>query len=126
MPLCVCVLWCVRAFCQDMRVSEVMQPRITVEALEVNATLLDFLHLVNETKYSRIPVYEGEIDRIVGVAIVKDVLTFAMRPELHRSMKVGDLMEPTYFVPESMRAQAVLEEMRRFVLPVSACLRKRE
>ena len=66
-----------------MRVSEVMKPRINVEALEANATLADFLHLVNATKYSRIPVYEGEIDRIVGVAIAKDVLVYAMRPELH-------------------------------------------
>jgi CBS domain containing-hemolysin-like protein len=41
---------------QDMRVSEVMRPRISVEALDANATLHDFLHLVNTTKYSRIPV----------------------------------------------------------------------
>jgi CBS domain containing-hemolysin-like protein len=37
-----------------MRVSEVMQPRITMEALEVNATLADFLQLVDTTKYSRV------------------------------------------------------------------------
>jgi Mg2+/Co2+ transporter CorC len=58
-------------------------------------------------------VFAGEIDRIVGVAIAKDVLMYAMNPALHLSMKVADLMEPTYFVPESMRVQAVLEEMRR-------------
>jgi len=152
-----------------MRVSEVMQPRITMEALEVNATLADFLQLVDTTKYSRVimcghvhwrvlnctcvcvsmfvlpcsqifsgnvwfrvfifslffsislrllysekvPVYEGEIDRVVGVAIAKDALRFAMQPQLHDTMKVSELMEPTYFVPESMRVQVVLEEMRR-------------
>ena len=48
-----------------------MRPRINVEALEVNATLGEFLHLVNKTQYSRIPVYEEEIDHIVGVTIVK-------------------------------------------------------
>ena len=50
---------------------QVMRPRINVEALEVNATLGEFLHLVNKTQYSRIPVYEEEIDHIVGVTIVK-------------------------------------------------------
>ena len=61
----------------------------------------------------KVPVYEGEIDRVVGVAIAKDALRFAMQPQLHDTMKVSELMEPTYFVPESMRVQVVLEEMRR-------------
>ena len=59
---------------QDMRVSEVMKPRINVEALEANATLVEFMELVNTTKYSRIPVYDTEIDQIMGVAIAKDLL----------------------------------------------------
>ena len=63
--------------------------------------------------HRQVPVYEGEIDRVVGVAIAKDALRFAMQPHLHDTMKVSELMEPTYFVPESMRVQVVLEEMRR-------------
>lgn len=96
---------------QDMRICEVMKPRINVEALEANSTLADFLHLVNTTKYSRFPVYEGEIDHIVGVVIVKDLL--GVEPSLYSTTKVRSLMEATYFVPESMRVQMVLEEMRR-------------
>mmetsp|Transcript_29694 Transcript_29694/g.66593 ORF Transcript_29694/g.66593 Transcript_29694/m.66593 type:complete len:564 (+) Transcript_29694:136-1827(+) len=98
---------------QDMRVSEVMRPRINIAALEANATLCDFLLLVNRTKYSRIPVYVDDIDNIAGVAIAKDLLIYAMQPELHNTTKVGSFMEPTYFVPESMRVQSVLEEMRK-------------
>jgi len=98
---------------QDMRVSEVMRPRINVEALEVNATLTDFLEMVNTTKYSRIPVYEGEIDHIVGVVIARDLLIYAMQSDIRNITKISELMEPTYFVPESMRVQSVLEEMRR-------------
>lgn len=98
---------------QDMRVSEIMKPRINVEALEADATLHEFLNLVTHTQYSRIPIYEKEIDHIVGVVIAKDTLQLAMQPALHNSTKVKTLMEPTYFVPESMRVQMVLEEMRK-------------
>lgn len=98
---------------QDMRVSEIMKPRIKVEALEANSTLHEFLSLVSTTKYSRIPIYVREIDHIVGVVIAKDTLQVAMQPELHNTTKVKTLMEPTYFVPESMRVQMVLEEMRK-------------
>jgi putative hemolysin len=96
---------------QDMRVSEVMKPRINVEALDANATLTHFLHVVNKTKYSRFPVFEGEIDHIVGVAIAKDLL--GVEASSFDTTRVREIMEPTYFVPESMRVQMVLEEMRR-------------
>ena len=99
---------------QDMRVSEVMKPRINVEALEANATLVEFMELVNATKYSRIPVYDTEIDQIMGVAIAKDLLVYALeKPEALANVTVRELMEPTYFVPEFMVVQKVLEEMRR-------------
>jgi len=98
---------------QDTRVSEVMKPRVEVEALEKNATLMDLLHVVNSTHYSRIPIYDESIDKIVGVTIAKDLLSYAADPVSLRTCTVAEVMEPTYFVPESMVVQRVLEEMRR-------------
>ena len=67
---------------------------------QANATLCDFLLLVNRTKYSRIPVYVDDIDNIAGVAIAKDLLIYAMQPELHNTTKVKTTHPqlPTAFV----------------------------
>ena len=98
---------------QDMKVFEVMRPRVDVQALEANSSLAEFLRLVNATKYSRIPIYDEEIDRIMGVVIAKDILQFIGKPVDLEEKKVEELMEPTYFVPETMAVQKVLEEMRK-------------
>ena len=59
-------------------------------------------------------VNNGEIDQIMGVAIAKDLLAYALDDsEALATVKVRELMEPTYFVPEFMVVQKVLEEMRR-------------
>lgn len=65
-----------------------------------------------ETKYSRIPVYSGEIDRISGVVLSKDLLDFVQEPEKLSSVLVADETESTYFVPETMSVWNVLEEVR--------------
>ncbi|KAJ8599712.1 hypothetical protein CTAYLR_004744 [Chrysophaeum taylorii] len=104
---------------QDTRVSEIMRPRVEVKALEQNDTMLSLLRLVNATGHSRIPVYDDEIDNIVGVVNAKKLLDFvqsstssAKRPLLLEAT-IKECCEPTYFVPETMPAWKVLEEMRR-------------
>jgi Mg2+/Co2+ transporter CorC len=55
---------------------------------KMKSTLHEFLMLVNETQYSRVPIYCHDIDRIVGVAIAKDTLMYAMSPHLHNTTTV--------------------------------------
>uniref|UniRef100_A0A7S1TRQ1 Uncharacterized protein n=1 Tax=Phaeomonas parva TaxID=124430 RepID=A0A7S1TRQ1_9STRA len=97
----------------DKRVSEVMRPRVELVALDRNETLDVLLSVFNDTKYSRYPVYEGEIDRIVGVALAKDLLQMVQERRSLTDTKIGDITQPTYFVPEAMSVWSVLEEMRR-------------
>jgi putative hemolysin len=68
---------------------------------------------VNESKYSRIPVYDETIDRITGVVLSKSLLDHLTDPQALERVKVKDAMEPTYFVPETMTVWNVLEEMRK-------------
>lgn len=108
---------------QDTRVSEIMRPRVEVKALDQDDSMLSLLRLVNATGHSRIPVYEDEIDNIVGVVNAKKLLSFVKAgdrshsenkpPLLLDQAAVRDCCEPTYFVPETMPAWKVLEEMRR-------------
>ncbi|CAM9579822.1 unnamed protein product, partial [Heterosigma akashiwo] len=98
---------------QSAKVSEVMCPRVDVTGIELNSTMADLLVLVEQNKYSRIPVYRGEIDRIEGVVMSKTILKFVETPHLLAHVRVAEEMEPTYFVPESMSVWAAFEEMRK-------------
>ena len=113
---------------QDTRVSEIMQPRVNVKALERNETMLSFLDLVKATGHSRVPVYDDEIDKIIGVVNAKKLLRFLEKhdddeddeSESAKKAKydpsavlVGAFVDETYFVPETMLAWKVLEEMRK-------------
>lgn len=53
-----------------------MQPRVDIVALPVEATAPDILRTAIETRYSRIPVYRGDIDHIVGIVFSKDLLLY--------------------------------------------------
>ena len=97
---------------QDTRVAEIMRPRVEVDALEGNESMRTLLELVNATGHSRIPVYEDEIDNIVGVVNAKKLLDVVKQNTSFTDV-VKDHAEPTYFVPETMVAWKVLEEMRR-------------
>lgn len=61
---------------QDQRVKEIMKPRVEMIAVPTSMSVVSVLGVVRESGYSRIPVYDGEIDNIVGIVLAKSVLDF--------------------------------------------------
>jgi CBS domain containing-hemolysin-like protein len=61
---------------QDQRVKEIMKPRVEIIAVPKTMSVASVLGVVRESGYSRIPVYDGEIDNIVGIVLAKSVLDF--------------------------------------------------
>jgi len=61
---------------QDQRVKEIMKPRVEMIAVPREMSVVSVLGVVRESGYSRIPVYDGEIDNIVGIVLAKSVLDF--------------------------------------------------
>lgn len=61
---------------QNQRVKEVMRPRVDITAVPTDMSVVRVLGMVRQSGYSRIPVYEGEIDNIVGIVLAKSVLDF--------------------------------------------------
>lgn len=61
---------------QDQRVKEIMKPRVEIIAVPKDMSVASVLGVVRESGYSRIPVYDGEIDNIVGIVLAKNVLDF--------------------------------------------------
>ena len=90
---------------------EVMVPRIDIVALDIRTNLREALDLAIEVGHSRIPVYEGNIDRVVGFLYAKDLLRCFQ--ENRDDMPISTLLRPAYFVPASKRVNALLKEMQK-------------
>ncbi len=96
----------------DKTVREVMTPRPDIMAVPATMTIAELTDLLKMHPYSRIPVYEGDIDHIKGIVYAKDLLQVA-DVEAH-SKTVHDLMRPeVYFVPETKLGSELLREMQR-------------
>jgi len=97
----------------EKHVGELVVPRVDVRALPVDATLAEARDLIVLTGHSRIPIYRGTIDEVLGVLHSKDLLA-ALPPEGAAWQRtVGELIRPTLFVPETVRADEVLRQMQR-------------
>jgi len=96
----------------DKTVREVMTPRPAITAVPANTTVEQLTHMLSQHAFSRIPVYHGELDHIVGVVSARDLLQVA---DTEAPMRlVSSLMKTdVYFVPETKRASELLNEMQR-------------
>ncbi len=96
----------------DKTVHEVMTPRPEIIAVPIATTLQDFIELINRYPYSRIPVYEGDLDHIKGLVFSKDLLQ--LTDEEAATKTVRDIMKPDlFFVPETKLGSDLLREMQR-------------
>jgi putative hemolysin len=101
----------------DKPVREVMVPRVDVIAIEADRTAGDLIALIIEHGHSRIPVYEGSIDNIVGVVYAKDLLTHGVRSDDTRPIR--SLAREPYFTPESKHVGQLLHEMQEKKIHIS-------
>ena len=94
----------------DKTVREVMTPRPRMVAIQAEASLEELRQLQIEHQYSRIPIHEGAIDRVVGFVHVWDVLEVPDEDRPRR--RVCELNRPVLYVPETKRVNDLLREMQ--------------
>jgi CBS domain containing-hemolysin-like protein len=92
-------------------VREVMTPRPDIVAIRMEATLDELRALFREQEYSRIPVYQDNLDNILGVAFVKDLIQRTGEPG--ETQVLAGLLRPAAFVPETKRVSELLKEFQR-------------
>jgi len=94
----------------DLQARQVMVPRPDVVAIPVTASPAEGLARIRQSRHSRIPVYAGTIDEIVGILYAKDLLArrFGLAPEV----SIRELARPALFVPEVMRARQLVRELQ--------------
>ncbi|MFV2040841.1 MAG: CBS domain-containing protein, partial [Candidatus Hydrothermarchaeales archaeon] len=90
-------------------VREIMTQRTDMKRLDVNTTFSEVLGFVIETGHSRIPVYEGNIDNIIGILYAKDLLQY-MSDE--KSFNIKRCVRGAFFVPETKNLDDLFREMR--------------
>jgi putative hemolysin len=94
----------------EVRVRDVMVPRPEVVGIEAETPFAEVLRIVAETRHSRFPVYEGELDRVVGVIHTKEILDYLDSPG---EFSLRRLARPPLFVPEAKPIEALLQTFRR-------------
>lgn len=95
----------------DTLVREIMVPRLDMTALAAHTALPEAVKTLLDTGHSRVPVYQGAIDDVIGVLYAKDLLKVMGQPS-EQSTRLPDLVRPVYFVPETKKANALLTEMQ--------------
>jgi len=89
---------------------EIMTPRTDIVAVEVNCDLQTILETINTAGHTRVPVYEDNIDNIVGLIYAKDLLAeIGKNPA---DFKLRDKMRDAYFVPETKPLRVLLHEFQ--------------
>ncbi|MCL5429255.1 MAG: hemolysin family protein [Chloroflexi bacterium] len=94
----------------DTLVREIMVPRIDIYALDVETPIDQAADALLESGYSRVPVYKGNIDNMVGLLYAKDLLKVWRAPQQIKSLR--ELLRPANFVPESKKLDDLLAEMQ--------------
>ncbi len=102
----------------DSVAKDIMIPRIDMTTIDVNASYEELLTLFRESMYSRIPVYENDIDNMLGIVIVKDLLMV----ENKENFKIRDILREGYYTYEFKKTADLLLEMRLLTTNVALVL----
>jgi len=93
----------------ELRVRDIMIPRVQMVVVPQDADLETIFPLVVESAHSRYPVIGEDRTEVVGILLVKDLLSHSLK---NRALLVKDVMRPAQFVPESKRLNVLLRECR--------------
>lgn len=95
----------------DILAKEVMTPRTETFCIEANTDIKESINLILQENYSRIPVYEEEIDNIVGVIYMKEIFAAVINNGIE-TLSIKDVMRTPYMVPETKSIDKLLKDMQ--------------
>jgi len=95
----------------DMSIKEVMVPRRDIIAVNVNDDFDSIMNKVFENEFSRLPVYEDTIDKIIGILNVKDLLAFTREDK--STFNLRSMLRSPYFIPGTKKIDTMLTEFQK-------------
>lgn len=96
----------------NMRARDIMVPRSQMATIDIDDSVADMLPILMENNHSRYPVVNEDKDHIEGILLVKDLLQYALDPNVS-DWHLRDLLRPAVIIPESKRVDALLKEFRQ-------------
>ena len=96
----------------DKRAREVMVPRQDMVTIDINEPVEDYIDEILQSMHSKIPVYEDEIDNIIGILSTKTLMIEARKSSLE-NLNIRAMLTEPYFVPENRRTDALFREMQK-------------
>jgi putative hemolysin len=96
----------------EKSVHEVMVPRIGIRAVNVDDPLEEVLDMIVRAGHSRLPVFEENLDNIIGILYAKDLLPYLREEQRNGPIDVRQIIRPPVYVPESKRVDELLHEMQ--------------
>lgn len=93
-------------------VREVMTPRVDITALSTETKFDDALKIITESGHSRLPLYEDNLDNIIGVLYAKDLLKFIGNERENKVIELKKLVRTAYFVPETKLISDLMHEFQ--------------
>ncbi len=106
---------------RDVDVAAVMTPRTKIEAADVDEGVLAAVRRLGYSGHSRIPVYEGTLDTIIGTISARDLVQVAASGRLEDA-DLRAILHPAFFVPETKRVRELLAEMRRSKVEIAVVI----
>jgi putative hemolysin len=100
----------------DTSAKAVMIPRTEIHAVDVHSSLAEVAKSFVDSGFSRIPVYEGELDKIIGILYNKDVFKALQEKS---DFRVRDHLHPAFFVPSTLPISELLKQLQRRRLAVA-------
>ena len=94
----------------DTSVRDILVPRTDTVFVSADTPLEELIDILTECGHSRVPIYDGTIDNVVGVLYVKDLLTYIRKDE---SIDITKLARKPYLIPESKKLNSLLREFQR-------------
>jgi len=94
----------------DRVAKEIMVPRTRVVAVDRDASPDELFRVITENPYSRMPVYQGTIDEVVGILLVREIIGEVRHG---REIALAKFVKPAFFVPEQMKISRLLKEMQK-------------
>lgn len=97
----------------DKTVKDIMTHRTEIFALPIEANLKEVVSFINIEKYSRIPIYEDNIDNIIGILYSKSLIHILVEENHEENFILKDIIKKPYFVPASKRINELFKELQK-------------
>ncbi|MGB5848534.1 MAG: hemolysin family protein [Ignavibacteriaceae bacterium] len=97
---------------RNILASEIMTPRVDIKAIQSNASFNQIVSTINETGHSRFPLYNEDLDAIVGILSAKDILPFIKNGKPRKAINLSAIARNAMFVPKTKKINNLLREFQ--------------